>query len=92
MKRLIACCTLSLIVVGGVASAVAARAQSERQSDLEKLAQRVRDSRVISGDDLGFRVEGVDSKGMPRGRIVVRVNGEWLDTGEEAVARLVPVR
>jgi hypothetical protein len=35
--------------------------------------------RVLSGSDVGFRVEGVDSKGQPFGTLVIRVNGEWVD-------------
>ena len=33
---------------------------------------------VISGDDLGFRVE-TDRGGVPTGRLVVRVNGQWVE-------------
>jgi hypothetical protein len=34
--------------------------------------------RVMSGEDLGFRVEG--RKGdIPVGSLVVRVNGEWVE-------------
>jgi hypothetical protein len=35
--------------------------------------------RVISGDEIGFRVEGFNG-GMPTGRLVVRINGEWVET------------
>lgn len=38
--------------------------------------------RIISGGDLGFRVTGTDTQGRPVGSIVVRVNGEWVETGE----------
>ncbi len=33
---------------------------------------------IISGDDLGFRVEA-DRGGVPTGRLVVRVNGQWVE-------------
>lgn len=36
------------------------------------------DARVISGSDLGFRVEGRDRAGNPQGTLVVRVNGAWV--------------
>jgi hypothetical protein len=37
------------------------------------------DTRVISGSDLGFRVERLDAKGSPVGSLVVRVNGKWVE-------------
>ena len=33
---------------------------------------------VMSGDDLGFRVGAVEN-GVPKGILVVRVEGEWVD-------------
>jgi hypothetical protein len=33
---------------------------------------------VITGPDIGFRIEGVDGN-TPIGRLVVRVNGRWVD-------------
>jgi hypothetical protein len=35
---------------------------------------------VISGGDLGFRVERQD-RGGPVGRLVVRVDGKWVEAG-----------
>lgn len=43
--------------------------------------------RVISGADVGFRIEGTNGSGTPVGTWVVRVNGEWLDTAVAPVAR-----
>ena len=37
--------------------------------------------RVISGSDLGFRVERQGSVGSPIGRLVVRMNGKWVEAG-----------
>ena len=34
---------------------------------------------IISGNDLGFRVEGWNRDGTPIGRIVVHQEGKWLD-------------
>jgi hypothetical protein len=36
--------------------------------------------KVISGGDIGFRVEKMD-RGTPTGRLVVRVNGQWVEAG-----------
>jgi hypothetical protein len=36
------------------------------------------ESRVLSGSDLGFRVERLDRAGNPQGTLVVRVNGAWI--------------
>ena len=34
--------------------------------------------RIISGPDLGFRVEGMQ-RGVPVGRLVIRVDGRWVE-------------
>ena len=34
---------------------------------------------VVSGNDVGFRIERTQN-GIPVGRVVVRVNGTWVDT------------
>jgi hypothetical protein len=36
---------------------------------------------VISGNDVGFRVEGTDFRGRPVGTWVVRMNGAWVEVG-----------
>ena len=38
------------------------------------------DPTVLSGNDIGFRVDGYDREGRAQGRLVVRVNGQWLET------------
>ena len=38
--------------------------------------------RVITGGDLGFRIDGMDMKGNPVGTIVIRINGEWIAVGD----------
>jgi hypothetical protein len=38
------------------------------------------EQKVISGNDLGFRVERQE-RGTPIGRLVVRVNGQWVEAG-----------
>jgi hypothetical protein len=42
-------------------------------------AQSLPQQRVISGSDLGFRIEGSRSDGTPTGRLVVRINGQWIE-------------
>jgi hypothetical protein len=35
--------------------------------------------RIVSGDDVGFRIEGVDPRnGGPTGTWMLRMNGEWV--------------
>ena len=34
---------------------------------------------IISGADIGFRVDGVGADGKPIGRIVVHQKGEWIE-------------
>ena len=42
---------------------------------------QVPDARVISGSDLGFRVDS-RRNGVPTGRFVVRINGAWVELKE----------
>ena len=43
---------------------------------------------VIAGNDLGFRVESTRN-GIPVGKLVVRINGKWVDA-ELGGAAIVP--
>ena len=43
---------------------------------------------IIAGNDLGFRVESTRN-GIPVGKLVVRVNGKWIDA-ELGGAAVVP--
>jgi hypothetical protein len=36
---------------------------------------------VLSGADVGFRIEGTDFSGRPVGTLVVRINGNWVEVG-----------
>jgi len=38
------------------------------------------DPAVLSGPDIGFRVDSYDREGRAQGRLVVRVNGQWVET------------
>ena len=44
---------------------------------------------VISGDDIGFRVEGY-ADGRPIGTLVVRVNGVWMEADYAPRHRTMP--
>jgi hypothetical protein len=44
-------------------------------------AQTPSQQQVISGSDFGFRVERQEHDGTPIGRLVVRVNGQWVEAG-----------
>ena len=40
------------------------------------------DARIVSGNDIGFRVEGADPRtGAPTGTWMLRVKGEWVEIG-----------
>ena len=45
------------------------------------LAQTAAERRVISGSDLGFRIDS-ERSGIPTGRFVVRINGQWVEVKE----------
>lgn len=47
------------------------------------------DTRVVSGDDLGFRVEGSDRSGNPTGTLVIRIDGEWMEAISSGGLRLI---
>jgi hypothetical protein len=57
----------SILGAGGTAAAgeVAAHGQSN-------------EPRVLSGSDLGFRIDGIAKDGAPIGTIVVRIDGKWV--------------
>jgi hypothetical protein len=67
---------------------------TDRSSVLKTSAQfrvpRQGQGRIISGEDVGFRIDGIDGDKVV-GRIVVRINGEWVEAGvQTATQRLVP--
>ena len=70
MKRWISLWLVSLAVVAGL-TLVLARAQAPSQTPPP-------DARVVSGADIGFRVESVSRTGEPSGTLVIRVNGAWV--------------
>ena len=48
-------------------------------------------ARIISGSDIGFRVEDVKSNRLV-GRFVVRVNGQWREVEEAAITKRLTQR
>ena len=77
MQKWIALWFASLIAVAVLAS-VAMRAQT-------RLLER--DYRMISGADVGFRVEGTDRSGKPIGRWMIRVDGQWVEPSADPSLR-----
>jgi hypothetical protein len=45
------------------------------------------DYRIVSGSDVGFRVEGKDVAGRPMGRWMVRIDGQWVEAVDTPTAR-----
>lgn len=69
---------LSLLVVGAVSSSVHAQRPPGQPPGLRP-GLLTEAPTVISGNDVGFRIERTQD-GIPIGRIVVRVDGRWVDT------------
>ena len=77
---------LSIVAVGVLAHAQARVTPAPRQ--LPPLAlpnPQLQAPVVIAGNDLGFRVESHNGN-TPVGRLVVRVNGRWVDAQFSVVA------
>jgi hypothetical protein len=43
--------------------------------------------RVLSGPDIGFRIDGVNPAGEPVGALVVRIDGKWIEARDTATIR-----
>ena len=51
---------------------------------------RPTEPRILSGSDIGFRVEGTDARtGNPTGTLVVRIDGEWVAISPAGGVRLL---
>ena len=64
-----------LICVGIVGAAIGLRGQAQAPP-----SPQASDERIISGADLGFRLEGRDRWGI-KGTLMVRINGQWVPVG-----------
>jgi hypothetical protein len=80
MRKWIALWLASVFVVAGLTSAVLF-AQSRRLLPDEY--------RLLSGSDVGFRIEGTDPAGRPIGTWMLRVDAEWVPVGAYPVIRPV---
>jgi hypothetical protein len=74
MKRLAVLWIVSVVLV---AMATLAFAQG----------RRLPQPQMLSGNDIGFRIEGYDISGKPTGAWMVRLNGEWVEVGSTMVTR-----
>ena len=73
MKRLLLLWMLSLVMISWTTYAVA---------QTRRLPQP-----TVSGNDIGFRVDGTDAKGQPFGKLLIRYNGEWVEIGSTMTLR-----
>lgn len=76
--------TLSLVVV----AVGSAWAQAPRPPDAGGRFSPLQLPTIVSGNDVGFRVERLQN-GIPIGKLVVRLDGRWVDTD---APRIVPAR
>jgi hypothetical protein len=63
-----------------VAGAWSALTLAQTPTPMSQVQAPATEPRIVSGGDLGFRVESIDpATGNPLGRLVIRVNGEWKE-------------
>jgi hypothetical protein len=86
MSTLVVVCVVSMFAVGMWAYAQAPLPQRPPQS-----APATEPPSMISGSDLGFRVESRRGN-TAVGRFMVRINGQWLDVEESVVAKRLIAR
>ena len=85
MRRSIAFWLAALVVVAALSSALT-RAQGAKP---DPNAGPDWDPRIVTGSDLGFRIEGTDRDGNPTGTLVVRIKGKWFDASSAVGVRRV---
>ena len=78
MQRWIVLWLASLAVVAGFTSALM-RAQAPSQVPPPYTQTQPPAARIVSGADIGFRVES-SKDGRAVGTLVVRINGQWVET------------
>jgi hypothetical protein len=66
---------LSLLAAGAISSSVQAQ-RNQGQLGFNIITEG---PTIVSGSDLGFRIERTQD-GIPVGKVVVRVDGRWVDT------------
>ena len=77
--------TLALLCLSLFAVAAVVKAQ------VFEMPSPLPEPRIVSGPDFGFRIEA-DQKGTPIGKLVVRVDGKWIEARVAAVPGVRPVR
>ena len=85
MQKWIVLWFVSLAVVAGFTTALT-RAQAPSQVPPPFTSKAPPTPRVVSGADIGFRVEG-NKDGRAVGTLVVRINGQWVETTPSLTAR-----
>jgi len=87
MKKWIVLWLASLAIVAGFTSALM-RAQAPSQVPPPSQATT---ARVLSGPDIGFRVESTRD-GRAVGTLVVRINGQWVETAANVTPKPLVAR
>jgi hypothetical protein len=82
MRKWIGLWLMSVVVVAVLASALM-RAQATPEELKRRAQDQLPGSRIISGNDIGFRMEGTNQAGQPVGTLVVRIDGEWVATANK---------
>lgn len=77
----------TIVLLGVLGVGAGAGWASAQVNQWKHLSQPV----VVAGENLGFRFEWMNGK-MPTGKIVVRLNGQWIEAelGEPRHLQLVP--
>jgi hypothetical protein len=68
---------LSLCLVGVISSSAQSSHVGQRAPGSRPLLTEA--PLIVAGDDVGFRIERT-ANGIPVGRVVVRIDGRWVDT------------
>ena len=77
MRKWIALWLSSLVIVVALTSGLT-RAQTTPEELRRRAQEQLPGRRIISGPDIGFRMEGTNAAGDPIGTLVVRIDGQWL--------------
>ena len=81
MRRVMSSWVVWLGLAAVTVSGLTVLAQGQRRPGTEP-------ARIVSGNDLGFRIEGTDPRtGNPTGTWMVRVAGEWMEIGHAGAVR-----
>jgi hypothetical protein len=75
----------SLVAVAATARGQVSQPEAKPKVEVQALPQ---DLRILSGDDIGFRLEGWD-RSTPTGTLVIRVNGRWVEVA--TAKKIVPL-